>query len=134
MSNYQGIFSGPISAYALQQLRDMQESVLPDTCTILEPLDIRTGGGGITRTWGTVATNQPCRCSYQWWRPGDEGYEITSREASLQRYYITLQYDSPVQEEHRIVVNSLTFEVEKVLSNALSWETVKRVQVFVLTE
>ena len=108
----------------LNYLRDTIEEMFPDVCTILSEARTPDGQGGQTPTWGTVATNVPCRF--------DEIMAVSNalvpagnglREAH--RYALSLAHDVTLGIHDRVEIGSATYNVVSVNEN-VSWQAVTR--------
>lgn len=112
-----------LSASELAQIRADIETLLPDTCNILQETRVSDSQGGWSSTWGTVTGGSviPCRIDYS------TGNETLTGEAlkPYQTAVVSMAYDQVITTAHRIEINSVQHTVHSVNTNA-SWIGVKR--------
>lgn len=103
-------------------MRDVQDDMLPDTCTILLGGTAKTSTGFPTATDSTVSTNVPCR--KRTLRPGERGLHgaaIVTEPLDI----LTMPSTVSVTERNLIVFNSETFRVQNDNSDD-TWRTATR--------
>lgn len=111
-----------LTAAELQEMRDMQASALPGTCTILRKTLTEDGAGGFTEAWETLAEGAPCRLSPE---GGDESV-VAARFQGKALRRLTLGFDEEIRGEDRVVIGGVPHEVLSVEGGA-QWETARRV-------
>jgi len=99
-----------LTATELSDIRDVIESLLPDTCTIQALTRTSDGMGGWTDSYANTYTGIACRV----WRQeggelvvGDQGAEVT-------RWVLTVAWDQPVTATMRVVHAGHTYQVNDV--------------------
>jgi hypothetical protein len=111
-----------LTNFELQFMRDSIEMLMPDTCTILSPIDTPNDEGGIIQTWGTVAANVPCRLDMK-----SGSLPVTGGAVQLfTSYMLSIPYDQTIDEVDNVVINSIQYAVTS-LNSEQSWRAVKRV-------
>lgn len=106
----------------LAAMQEMQETALPDTCTISRATLTTDNAGGATLSWADVATDVPCRAgppSSRWERIAAEKVQAVNVQI------FTLPHDTDVRPADRIVWSGETFEVQP--GEVGSWPTALRV-------
>jgi hypothetical protein len=106
----------------LQYMRASIEQLMPDTCTILNPVNTPNDEGGIIQTWGTVAANVPCRLDMK----SSSEPAIGGALQIFTGYMLSIPYDQTIDEVDNVVVNSIQYAVTSINSEQ-SWRAVKRV-------
>jgi head-tail adaptor len=114
-----------LTAAELCAMREIEESVMPSTAYILRYNPASDGMGGFTETWGTVGT---VTCDL--WainKKGDREPVIGNQITSQGDWYITVPVGTDINARDRVEIESKTFEVTFVPSDA-SWQTALRVE------
>ena len=113
-----------LSTGDLEYMRNAQEDLLPDTCTIQTNTRTRSDFGGQASSWADAATAVPCRLVRVDPRVRNE---LTGEQEQLQAdWWLTLHHDQSIALGQRVVVNGLTLEPVD-LNEGRSWQTVTRV-------
>jgi len=114
-----------LSSADLEYMRQCQEALLPDTCSIQTNTRTQTVFGGSTTSWADVATAVECRVVRLDQRARNEE---SGEQAQLQAdWMVTLHHDQSIALGQRIVVSSsLTLEPVDI-NNDRSWKNVTRV-------
>lgn len=95
----------------VRAMRATQENYLPDTVTIQRVTITMTTGGGWTESYATLSTT--CgRLGRQNTQPR-EG-ESGGRLKVEQLYDLTLPHDTTIAETDRVVIESRTYEINKI--------------------
>jgi hypothetical protein len=105
----------------LAYLRSVQNTFLPDTCSIQRVTETSTGDG-VSSSWATLASGVACRVSPL----ATSASEALGGDASLQavaQWTVWLPALTDVTVKDRIVYGSRTFEIARV--GARSYETVR---------
>lgn len=92
-------------------MQETQENYLPDTVTIQRVTISMTTGGGWTESWATLTTT--CgRLGRQNTQPreGESGGKLKVE----QLYDLTLPHDTTIEEDDRVVIDSRTYEINKI--------------------
>ena len=112
-----------LTAGQLAWMRQMQQRILPDTCTIQRAARTVDGIGQPVLTWANLATGVACRLSQR------RAVEEVQGERVLRvtGWVLTLPDDEDVTAADRVVVGSRTFEVTGVTTDQ-SWLTALRVE------
>jgi hypothetical protein len=108
----------------LAMMRETIAQMFPDTCNILSEALAADGQGGQTSTWGTVATNIPCRFDEQ----STQSNQLVPAGAALReahRYTLSLPYNQSIAAHDRVEVGSNTYHVVSV-NAGISWQAVTR--------
>jgi hypothetical protein len=88
---------------------------MPDTCTILTPVQTRDNTGGQVTTWTTTSTNVPCRLD------GATGaarmtYVLDAGAPRPEgKFMLTLPVDVALTEFQRVVTGGDTYQVKAVM-------------------
>lgn len=106
----------------LQFMRDSIEQLMPDRCNILSPVNTPNEEGGIVQTWGTIASNVPCRLDMK----SSSEPAIGGALQIFTGYMLSLPYDQTIEETYNVVINSIQYAVTSINSQQ-SWRAVKRV-------
>ena len=110
-----------ISAADLAQMRDDIEELMPDTCTIQSVTLASDGQGSMTETWGTALASVACRLDFI---RGNETLTSGAVQPNTTAM-LSLPYDTAITTEHRVVHDSVTYNVTSV-NKGQSWNIVKR--------
>jgi SPP1 family predicted phage head-tail adaptor len=115
-----------LTSIELAQIRADIETLMPDTCSILQETLTSDGQGGWNSSWGTAVagTAVPCRVDYM---TGKEALQAESLKP-YQTAVVSMAYDQTVTAANRIVINGVTHTIHSVNTNA-SWIGVKRAYV-----
>ena len=108
----------------LAYMRGVVTDLLPDTCTILSESVAQDGQGGVTSTWGTVATRVACRLDDK----AIASNQIASVGGGLKashQYQLSLSHDVSLSAGNRVEINSVLYTVIGVNVNQ-SWLVGKR--------
>jgi hypothetical protein len=117
---------GVLSAADVSYMQAVIAEMMPDTCSILSEALASDGQGGQTSTWGTVATNVPCRFDEQSARGINQITEVSGlglREAH--RYILSLPHDTAIGAHDRVEMSGSTYSVISVNVD-VSWQAVTR--------
>lgn len=106
----------------LQYMRESIEQLMPDTCTIINPVNTPNDEGGLIQTWGTVAANVPCRLDMK----SSSEPAIGGAVQIFTGYMLSIPYDQTIDEVDNVVINSIQYAVTSINSEQ-SWRAVKRV-------
>lgn len=111
-----------LSAAELTSMRSTLDTSLPDECAIVTRTLTSDGAGGHTET--TSSTTVACRVS-----PDGSGQEDTigARVTPVNRWVITVPYDTTVAQSAKVTFGSRTFEVVSVDVDR-SWDLCKRIR------
>lgn len=101
----------------LNWIRADIEALLPDKCNILSSSGTADGYGGMTDSWGTAASNVPCRLD------PIRGDLQNAGEApqAFYRYILTLPHGTAITTQNRVDIGSTRFNVINVDLDK-SWE------------
>jgi len=108
----------------LDDMRDVQEEALPDTCTIQTTGQTNTKGStaeAFTNTYTAV----PCRLA-----PANRVVaerQVGAALAAVSDFMLTIAFDQTVTPTDRVVHDSVTYEVTAVANDKASWRTARRV-------
>lgn len=125
--------SAPIPESAREVGRQVDNTGLPDLCTIERNVLTSDGGGGFDDSWVPLAINVPCRQSpttdggeqvVARFRGASAGDRAVDETTSL----IILPPDQDITESDRIVKDGTTYDVTMVRSYG-GWEVGRPVQV-----
>ena len=105
----------------LKQIRDVIETLLPDTCDILSATKASDGQGGYTTTWAASSESVKCRLDI---KTGQE-QDASGRLRPYQKATLSLPYDVTITTLDRVSCNSKTYNVTAV-NNQQSWQGVTR--------
>ena len=96
-----------LPADELARLQSDIDALLPDTCTLLSPVETRGSDGSVLVTWGTAATSVKCRFDPL------TGSEQTAAGAAqvFQGYRVTLPADTTVTTAYRVVKGGITYNI-----------------------
>lgn len=114
-----------ISNNELVSMRDAIETLLPDTCNILEATNTADGYGGVTQSWGTTSASVACRLDIVNRRSSAQNIQ----GASLREYQetiLSLPYDTTISNNNRVEHGGFTYNVTENNTDQ-SWISVKRV-------
>ena len=83
------------------------DALLPETCTLLSPVETRGTDGGVLVTWGTAAVNVKCRFDPL------TGAEQTAAGAAqaFQGYRVTLPANTTITTAYRVVKGGVTYNI-----------------------
>ena len=111
-----------LSTNDLTWMRDSNEMLFPDTCSILSASGTADGYGGVIETWGTASASVACRVDFI------NGVVQLSGGGlqTFSRMTIAVPYDTTMTEDNRIVWNGGTYSVTGVQSD--SWMTLKQAE------
>lgn len=113
-----------LSAAELSDMRDTEESLMPDTAIIIKRRTLSADGfGGFNETWGTAGT-----VACHLWPANRALSEHVGGGQLISQgdWYIKVPFDTDVKAQDRIYISSRTFEVVWVPNNQ-SWSTALRV-------
>lgn len=111
-----------ITSAELTYMRESIALLMPDTCTILNPVNTPNEEGGIVQTWGTAATNVPCRLDMK----SSSEPVLGGALQIFTGYMLSLPYNQTIDEVDQVVINSIQYAVTSINSQQ-SWRAVKRV-------
>lgn len=115
--------SSKVSSSELARMRDdIEAELMPDTCTILSVTQTSDGAGGWSDTWGTLTSNVPCRLDPINGRNG-EAYAAAGI-VDFKGYTLTVPFDTGLTIAHRIIHESITYNVKAVRGG--SWLVAQR--------
>ena len=101
-----------LSTRELRQLRADQEDYFPDTCTLQTKTETTDSQGGFTVSWANTHTGVKCRVMpIQTSRAEQvEGDQL----AAYSRWILRVPFDQTIDEEMRVVHDSVTYEIERL--------------------
>lgn len=101
-----------IGALELESLRNAQESILTDTCTIQTVSQSSDGLGGFTDTWANTYTLVPCKLAPLGAGSGreDEGAAFVVGAG----WVLRLHWDQAISSGNRVVLGGDTYEILSV--------------------
>jgi head-tail adaptor len=113
-----------LTAAELAQIRADCAELLPDTCAIQAATRTSDGAGGWSDAWTTITGSSavPCRLDFQ--NPGKETVSGASN-TPFKTGIVTMAYDVTVTTSHRLVINSISYNVTGV-NDSKSWIGCKR--------
>ena len=111
----------------LSWMQTVQNTALPDTCTIYRATMTADGMGGFSEQWLSVLHSIPCRLYPVNSRAMSE-YETGGQWASVTRWFLTLEHGTTVTAKDVAYVDGRTFQISEV-NTSESWKTVVRCEV-----
>ena len=114
----------PLSTAELVQMRHTADAYLPGTAVIHTATKAGDGQGGYTWTYAATGTVD-ARLSPEMLR-GDEA-TVGSRVAEVSPWILTVPNGTSIDEDDRVVYNTVTYEVSEVL-RWTPWEISRRVR------
>lgn len=101
---------------------------MPETCSILQATTGSDGMGGITDLWVVVYSDVPCRMASMIAGSSSAAIEdnIAGRIAGENIWLLTLAWDQPLSNSHRILFDARTFEITYIGADR-TWQILKRI-------
>jgi hypothetical protein len=97
---------------------DIEETALPDTCSILAVTRTADGQGGFTEAWGTATggTAVPCRLDSK----GGGRSPVAAAQRDYSGWVLTVAHDVALTTDHRVEHGGETYNVLSVNDDG-SW-------------
>lgn len=115
----------PLSTAELVQMRHTADTYLAGTAVIHTATKTADGQGGYTWTYAATGTVD-ARLSPEDQRSGGEPI-VGSRVAEVAPWILTVPASTSIDEDDRVVYNTVTYEVSEVLT-CIPWEISRRVR------
>jgi hypothetical protein len=123
-----------LSSREMLDMRGALESLMPDTCHILEVTNTSDGQGGLTQAWGTAVANVTCRIDsflsrgLASMRGGGE-MVVGGALTDFSRWIVSMPYDTAVEVANRIQMSDGSVYNIVSLDTGKSWDLEKRLTV-----
>ncbi len=109
--------SSTLTSAELAQMRtDLEDVMLPDTCTILSGTQTVDGQGGGTLTWGTTTTGVKCRVDFL---SGDEAV-FGGQLKPFVGFNLTVPHNTTLTTANRVIHGTITYNVSEI-DTGKSW-------------
>lgn len=112
-----------LSKNELDFMRQTVDSLLPDTCSILEATYVDDGQGSAVATWSVSQYHVPCRLDIKSGSQMLASGELKSYTEAM----LTLSHDITVTTANRILHGGYTYTIQSVNIDQ-SWQAAKRLQ------
>lgn len=114
-----------ISAAELAAIQaDIEDTAMPDTCTLMGPaVNASNGQGGYKTTRGTAIATTNCRLDILLGKEQDASGAIQPYVRSV----LTLPHDTVILNSYQVIHNGITYNVVGDVSTDTSWIASKRV-------
>jgi hypothetical protein len=105
-----------LTSAELAEIRSAINELMPDTCTLLTPVNTSDGEAGYSTSWVTAQSNVPCRLDSKLGVIEAKGQEKLTAGAInyFHTYVLTLPYNTTITEQYRVQMGSDFYLVKSV--------------------